>query len=255
MLCGVEALVLRIDGNTVGIADAGGVAFRRGEFLPGLVRVVAPDAAARFELLAGLEARRLRHAVFLLTGIGGRRDIDEHLAFVVDGEGVHGMVAGERQPRDDGLGRIGGHRTGLRQPVAHDAVVYLGIERAAIDRDAGPAGRALRRRVAEAADHIGFAVPVGIFQGNQKSARRGFVVAVIETAPRVDVDDAVAADSHVPGVTQLVGKDGGAEPRRQGNPRIRSWAAHSVTLGRGLAVRRSTGRRASASQQDGEADG
>src|SRR5262249_45518100 len=140
MLGGVEVLILWIDGDAVGIADAGSVALRRREFLPDLVGVVAPNAAARLELLAGLKPRRLRHAVFLLTGIGGRCDIDEQLAFVVDREGMNGMTAGWGKAENDGVRRAGRPRPGLREPVAHDAVVPLGVECAVVKRDAGPAG-------------------------------------------------------------------------------------------------------------------
>jgi len=54
VLGGVKALILWIDGDAIGSADAGGVAFFRREGLPGLVGVVAPNAAARLKPLPGL---------------------------------------------------------------------------------------------------------------------------------------------------------------------------------------------------------
>jgi hypothetical protein len=152
------------------------------------------------------------------------------------------MVATERQPRNDGLRRIGRHRAGFRQPEADDAVIHLGIERAVIECDAGSSGRALRRSFAEAADDIGLAVAIGVFQGDQEPARRRLVVTVIEAAPRVDINDAIAGRRHVPGVTQVLGKDGGAESWRQGNARILLLAVGGVILGRDLGVSRSAGR-------------
>jgi len=93
----IEAKAGRIDGNAVGIADAGGVALGGREFLARLVGVVAPDASPRVKLRARLVAGDVGHAVLSLAGIGGGGDIDEEVALGIDGEGVHRMVAGERQ--------------------------------------------------------------------------------------------------------------------------------------------------------------
>ena len=54
VLGGVEVLILWVDGDAIGVADAGGIALRRREGLPRPVGVVAPDVAARLKLLAGL---------------------------------------------------------------------------------------------------------------------------------------------------------------------------------------------------------
>jgi len=54
------------------------------------------------------------------------------------------MIAGERQARDNRVGRTGRNRPGLREPVADDAVVHLGVKCAVVERDAGTAGGALR---------------------------------------------------------------------------------------------------------------
>ena len=61
------------------------------------VGVVEPDAGASLELRARLMTGRIGHAVLKLAGIGRRAEIDEQTAFVIDGEGMHRMIAGERQ--------------------------------------------------------------------------------------------------------------------------------------------------------------
>ncbi|MGO9050064.1 MAG: hypothetical protein ACLQFW_24825 [Xanthobacteraceae bacterium] len=63
-----------------------------------LVGVIEPDAGAGFELRARLMAGRIGDAVLQLTRIGRRAEIDEQAAFAVDREGMHRMVAGDRQP-------------------------------------------------------------------------------------------------------------------------------------------------------------
>ena len=58
-------------------------------------------------------------------------------------------------------------------------------------------------------------VAFGVLQGDQKPARRGRVVVVVETAPGVGVDDPVGSYREVPGMAELVCEDGGAEARRE----------------------------------------
>jgi hypothetical protein len=87
----------RIEGEALAIAQPRREAFGRGEALAETVRVVAPDAAAGFQLRAGLPAWHLRHPVLGLAGIGGGAEIDIELAGGVDGEGMHRMVAAKRQ--------------------------------------------------------------------------------------------------------------------------------------------------------------
>lgn len=52
------------------------------------------------------------------------------------------MVTGEGQARHDGCGGLGGRDPARRQRVAHDAIVGLREERAAVERDTRAAGTA-----------------------------------------------------------------------------------------------------------------
>src|SRR5262245_13486295 len=100
MLGRVELVAAGVEGDTAGIADAGCVALGRREFLIGLLRVVAPDAATRLQLSAGVQARRLARAILLLARIGRARHIDVDETRRVDCKSVLRMVAGQRQMRD-----------------------------------------------------------------------------------------------------------------------------------------------------------
>ena len=46
----------------------------------------------------------MRHTVLLLTGIGGRAHFDKQIAFFINGEPMHGIVAGDRHAAQDRLG-------------------------------------------------------------------------------------------------------------------------------------------------------
>src|SRR6266852_4523664 len=59
-----------VDGEALAVTDPGGEAFGRGEALPHPVGIVAPGAAARLELGAWIDARRVEHPVLDLAGIG-----------------------------------------------------------------------------------------------------------------------------------------------------------------------------------------
>jgi hypothetical protein len=87
------------------VAQPGGEALGGRKALPGPIGVVAPDAGARLEFGARLNARRVRHSVFDLAGIGRRAQVDVERALRIDPERVHRMIAGERQSGDDHLGR------------------------------------------------------------------------------------------------------------------------------------------------------
>src|SRR6185295_20001299 len=100
-----------------------------------LARVVAPDAAAGLELLAGVGSGRLEGAILLLTGIGGGGDVDVHRAVGVDDEGMHRMVAGQRQTRNDGFGSLTRHDRTRGHLVAHDPIVDLYVEPVLVDTD------------------------------------------------------------------------------------------------------------------------
>ena len=93
-----------VEVEALAVAVAGGIAFLRREYLTDLVGVVAPDAAARFELGARIDAGGVRHAVLLLAGVRRRSHGHEQIALRVDGEGMHRVVAGDRHAAQNGLG-------------------------------------------------------------------------------------------------------------------------------------------------------
>lgn len=127
---------------------------------------------------------------------------------------MHGMVAGQWQSRNDRFGTARRRDRVVRQFVADDTIVRLRVEAAVIERDAGPAVSALREGSAEADRGIRLAVAVVILQGHEEAARRRRVVAVVAAAPGVDVDHPVRSDDEVPGVADVVGDYGRAEPGR-----------------------------------------
>ena len=174
-----------------------------------------------------LDARRIRNSVLPLAGIGGGAEVDVQGALRIDLERMHGMVAGERQPRNDDLGRAGRRDRARRQGVADDAVVGLREQRAVINCDSRPAGIAALGSRAEANDLVGAAAAGRVLQRQQEAAvrRLGVLgVGVIAAAPGVDVDHAVRGNDHMPGVADIVGEHGGAESGRQRNPAIVSRA-------------------------------
>src|SRR5436305_1720964 len=73
-------------------ANARGVAPRGRESLPGLVRIVAPNAAARLQLRARVASGRLECAILQLTRVGCRSEIHEKLPGAVDRERMHWMI-------------------------------------------------------------------------------------------------------------------------------------------------------------------
>jgi hypothetical protein len=71
-------------------------------------------------------AGRVGYAIFELTGIGRRAEVDEQLAFRVDQERVHRMVAGQRQAGQHHGGRPDRQRLPRGERIAQDAAVLLG---------------------------------------------------------------------------------------------------------------------------------
>ena len=104
-----------------------------------LVRVVAPNSTARLKLGARIVAGRMRHAVLLLAGIRGRAHVDEQIAFCIDGERMHGVIAGNRHAAQDRLGLARRRHLAVLQPVANNLVVDLGVEPILVEPDAGAA--------------------------------------------------------------------------------------------------------------------
>ena len=103
-MLGGEQAPCPVEGKPLAIAQAGGETLAGREFLAKHIGVVAPDAGAGFEFDARVMAGLIGHAVFRLTGIGRRAEVDIKRALFVDGERMHRMVAGERQTGDDDFG-------------------------------------------------------------------------------------------------------------------------------------------------------
>src|SRR4029453_3738273 len=108
-----------------------------------------------------------------------------------------------------------GREPGGGAPVAHYAIVDLGVESAVVERDPGAPGASRLRAVSEAHLDVGSAVAVGVAQRHQESAGGWRVVAVVATAPGVDVHHAAPRDHEMAGVADAVREHGGAEPGRE----------------------------------------
>src|SRR6476646_7007418 len=176
-----------------------------------LIGVVTPDAGANLELGARVVAARMRHAVLLLASICGRSHRYKKITLCIDGEGMHGVVAIKRHAAKDRLGLGGGCRLALLQGVANDAIVDLGIKPILVQHYAVTAVGTLRNGLTKSVVHSGVACAFRVLQRDQKSAGGRPVVAVIHTAPGIDVDGALRRDSKLTRVTNLVRKDRRAE--------------------------------------------
>ena len=135
------------------------------------------------------------------------------MALRIDDEGMHRMIAGERQARKDDLRRSLRHVGIRRHGIADDLVVLFGIERAVVEADARSARGALRDAIAETLDHIGAAVALAVLERDQKAAGRRRVVMIVAAAPGVDIEHAVRRDDHVADMADIVGEDRRAEAR------------------------------------------
>ena len=140
------------------------------------------------------------------------------------------MIAGERQAGDDGFRLALGYDLIVSQRVADDAIVDLGEETALVEADAGAAMAAGRDGLAEAGDHVGMSVALGVPERDQKTARRRFIVLIIDAAPGVDVDGAVRRDGEMAGMAEIVGEDRRAEAGGQGNAATIARAAPRLLL-------------------------
>jgi hypothetical protein len=87
------------------IAYTSGEAFGGGEALPDPVGIVTPDACSRLEFRARIDSRGGERTVLDLAGIGCRAEIDIQITLLIDCKRMHGVIAGERQPGHDNLGR------------------------------------------------------------------------------------------------------------------------------------------------------
>ncbi len=114
MLGGID-LACCVHRDADSVPDASRVSLLRREMLPGLVRVVAPDAPAGLQLGAWIVSRRERDPILELAGIRRGAKVHIHAPARVHREGMHGVVAGERQAVDDHLRRRG-RRQSFRAP-------------------------------------------------------------------------------------------------------------------------------------------
>src|ERR1700727_3741217 len=133
----------------------------------------------------------------------------------IDPEWMHRVIAGERKPGDNGLGRPLRRRCARRQCVADDAIVRFSVKRPIIERYSGSPGITALRAGAKALDHVRAAFTLGVLQSHQKSARRWCIVAKIGPAPGVDVQHPIWSKRHLSGVADVVREYGRAETERQ----------------------------------------
>jgi hypothetical protein len=239
VLDGVQ-LAVRVERLAARVAQAGDMALRGREALAGLVRVVLPQSGTCLELTAGVAPRRGGLASPRLAGVALRTGVHEQVAVLVDDEGMHEVVPGHREAGNDLFGLALRHGVAFREGEPEDRVVLLGIQRAVVQRDTRAAGGLLRHAIAEALDDLGLAVSVLVLQRDQEAALGRLVVAVVEAAPGVHVDDALGGDRQVPGVAEVVREDGRAEAGGQGQAAVARGAAGRGRRGGG-GRRRSLG--------------
>src|SRR4029078_6176530 len=84
----------------------------------------------------------MRPTVFLFACICGRAHGDEQFAYLIDGEWMHRVIAGNRYSTQDRLGLAGGPRLTILELITDDLVVDLGIEPILVEPNASTAMRA-----------------------------------------------------------------------------------------------------------------
>src|SRR6185437_190823 len=92
------------------------------------------------------------------------------VSFAINNERVHGMVAAQRQSRDD---RFSGTQRGdrvRRERITQNLVVEFGVNGILIEADPDPSGTATLEGGAETLDHVSFARARFILKRDQKSA-------------------------------------------------------------------------------------
>src|SRR3954447_3379048 len=139
----------KVNTKAFGVADPGGVTISGRELLVDLLGVVSPDAAAGLKFSARLGARRLEGSILELAGIGCGAHVHIHKSIAAYEEGMHGMVAAERQSGHHRSGRALRHNSAGGQRITNDAVVDLGVNRAVVQVDSGATGCARLGSLAE----------------------------------------------------------------------------------------------------------
>ena len=171
-----------------------------------------PDPGPLLQLTAGIVARRLPFPILHLAGVGGRADVDVE-ALAVDRDRVHRVSALRHQAGHDHLGLAGRNRIAFRHPIADNGAVGLRIELVAVQGDPGAAFAAGFAGAAEAADHIGSAIAVGVAQRDQKAACRHPPSGVIGRVPGVGVDGSTRTCREVTGRAKVLREDRRGETR------------------------------------------
>jgi hypothetical protein len=166
----------------------------------------------------------------LVAGIGLGAEIDIEVAGLIDDEGMHRVIAGQRQAGDDDFRWRCGHDVAVVEPVADDAIVLLDVEGTAVNADTGAARGTVLDAGTEAADDVGLAVALRVPERDDEAAGRQHLVRVVAAAPRVDVDGAVRRHGEMAGVAEMIREHGGAEA---------GWQRQAGVAGR---ARRGTGR-------------
>jgi hypothetical protein len=210
-----ENLAVRVNRKPFAIADPSRVAIGRREFLIGLVCIVAPDAAARFEFLARIFAGRLCRAILCLARVRRAGNIDKQRTVASNDEGMHRVIAAKRQAGHDGYLRAFRHDRVRGHRVLHDAIVDFGVERAIVKSDAGAAFSSGPLGLAESLVHIGFTGATLVLERDQETALMRLVVAKITARPCVHIHDVVGRDDQMPRVTDAFGEDRRAKPSRK----------------------------------------
>ena len=137
---------------------AGGVVEAVGLRLVRLVGVEAPEAAVRLQELRGVLSLGAPGAVGIAVGIGGRADLHEEAAGLVEGEGLGIVLLSGGEGLDHGLRLPCGRQLPRGEAVAIDGGGGRVIEPPVTQRDARASPRA------ESLLDVGPAVTVGVAQ-------------------------------------------------------------------------------------------
>src|SRR5215469_9703853 len=210
-MLGHKDVARRIDGKPLGVAYARRVTLSGRKSLIGFVGIVAPDAPASLKLGARLRARRTRLAVLQLARVAGAGDVDVHGSGSIDDEGMHGMVAAERQSGNHGYRTTLGHNFPRIQCVTNYAIVAFRVEPAFVEADASTAFSSGLGGFTKAFDNISFSGSGSIPQCDQKSTLMRRLIVVVSAGPGVDIHHSIGRDYQLTSMADLVGKHGRAE--------------------------------------------
>src|SRR6516164_9812376 len=121
---------------------------------------------------------------------------------------MHGVIAAQRQFRNDSLRSTGGNDCICRQRITDNTIADLCVHGSFVDTNATATGSSCLLRLAESLDHICFPSTGLVAQGDEKSAFMNLVEVVIVARPRVRVDDSIRPHCQVASMTDTVRKNG-----------------------------------------------